>query len=73
MAPELKLPDFPDAGQYLWDYFIDLNKGRFSGMNGPEAFSWRDIEAWCNLRGNTLSSEELDILMAIDREWINAR
>lgn len=73
VPPELRLPPFPDTGAYLWEMYIDLHRGRSRDMAGDSPLSWVDIQAWCNLRGKALSSEELDVILEIDREWINAK
>ncbi|WP_445482848.1 MULTISPECIES: phage tail assembly chaperone [Paenochrobactrum] len=39
------LRDLPDAFQYLWQWFMDLNASRSTGMS-VSPISWAEIEAY---------------------------
>ena len=48
LKSELTYP--PPAGQRVWEWFWELDKGRQTGF-GPNAISWSDLKAWQQLTG----------------------
>lgn len=51
----------PPAGQQVWDWFWELDKGRQVGM-GVNAISWADIEAWQHVTGARPEPWELNAI-----------
>lgn len=43
----------PGRYQYLLDWFFELHYRRGSGMNGPAALTWNDLDAWARLTERT--------------------
>lgn len=67
--PDLDLPDVDEDAMYLWTWYIELATRRPSGM-GVEALRWSEIEAWARLTGRAPEPWELEIVMAIDSEFL---
>ncbi|MFD2248942.1 hypothetical protein FHS82_001058 [Pseudochelatococcus lubricantis] len=65
---DLLPPDVPPAGEHLWQWFWELEKGRTGNGYGPSPFSWSDIDAWARLHGERPRPWELAILRAMDAE-----
>lgn len=66
-----KNPDFivREEGQYLFDWFIELDKSRSSGMNGPNPLSSGEIKAWAEFTGNIIARWDFRTLHAMDRKY----
>lgn len=54
---------------YLWEWFLDLNSTRQSGM-GINAISYSEIKAWCELVGISLSPYEIRVIKLLDRVYL---
>jgi hypothetical protein len=54
---------------YLWEWFLDLNSTRQSGM-GMNAISYSEICAWCELTGNRPSPYEIRVIKLLDRVYL---
>lgn len=39
-------------------------------MNGPSAISFQEIESWSRLTGNSLSSWEVDVIVRLDKLYL---
>lgn len=52
----------PPAGQRVWDWFWELDKGRQAGFNGGDAISWSDLGEWQRITGASPSSWELEAI-----------
>jgi hypothetical protein len=57
------------AVTYLWEYFLDLNNTRQSGM-GVSAINYTEIKSWCDLTGNTLSAFEVRVIKMLDSVFL---
>ena len=67
-------PQLPLVLAHLWEYWSDLNLGRGYGDMGAQPLSYRDLAAWSTIKQiDNLSSLEMDVVLAIDREWFVAR
>lgn len=55
---------------YLWTWFLELNRARGSNGMGPSAITFLDIQAWCGLRRLRLAAWELDVMLALDEAWM---
>lgn len=64
-------PPFPDAIDYLWKWFAELDSTRVYGMDGPTAIRHIDIFAWANLSRTSITPEEVTALMRMDRVWLH--
>lgn len=51
----------PPAGQRVWDWFWELDKGRQAGM-APNAISWGDIAEWQRVTGARPEPWELNAI-----------
>jgi hypothetical protein len=54
---------------YLWEFILDLNSTRQSGM-GVNAISYTEIVSWCTLTGNKLSPYETRVIKMLDRVFL---
>ena len=63
-------PVMPDIARHLWDYFLELHRGRTYGASGPNPLSYEGIQAWCNLSGVALYSYEVDVIKELDSMWV---
>jgi len=59
----------PDAAAHVWDWFLDLNRGRQAG-HGLNPMSWEALRAWSDLRGITLTRLDIDLLRAFDTAFL---
>jgi hypothetical protein len=67
--PQLECEPIPDCVVYLWEFILDLNSTRQSGM-GVNAISYTEIVAWCTLTGNKLSPYETRVIKMLDRVFL---
>jgi hypothetical protein len=67
-AQTLAGPEIPEALEYLWEWFSELDGVRtFNGMNGlPEPITYAAIDAWARLTGRSPTPEEVQSLVLID-------
>ncbi|KAG1471040.1 hypothetical protein G6F57_011538 [Rhizopus arrhizus] len=66
-APEMEIPD---AAAHVWGWFWELSARRHSG---PEALTFADIGQWASLLQMELLPEEVQMLMAMDDQYLRAR
>ena len=69
-------PDVPWAGLRVWGLFLRLHEGRGGGGFGPAPISYEAMEAYQAITGEPLRPWEIEIIRALDREWlrqVNAR
>lgn len=66
-----KAPRLPTGGELIWRWFLDLHAGRGLGMAGPLPISWADIEAYRRLTGCPIERRHIDVLMALDRIYVD--
>lgn len=64
--PEEPIPDLPENGAYLWEWFCELSSGRGNNGFGPLPLSWADMDAWARLTGNCPEPWETAILRSMD-------
>ena len=67
---QLELVAIPDLLFYLWVYFKQLNEARGNNGYSPNPLSFLEIEAWCRLMQISLSSFDIECLMALDQEFL---
>lgn len=65
-------PEVPVFVSYLWRWFQELHAARQSSGFGVSVITYRDIEAWSNVTGVRLCPWEIDVIKAIDQEWLEA-
>ena len=65
-VPELDGPELPTKVAYLYRWFIELNKARSYGMNGPNPIGYKEIQSWAEMTKRKLSSFEVMALKEID-------
>lgn len=58
--------------KYLFERFLDISAGRSSNGWGISPLTWADFDTYCRTRQAKLSNWELDMLRAIDCEYVNA-
>lgn len=67
--PELTTVEVSNLVIYLWEFFLDLNSTRQSGM-GVNAISYQEIKAWCELTKTPLSAYEIKVIKMLDRTFL---
>lgn len=68
-------PELPEAGGYLWEWFLELHRCRRylalpSGALIPEPIPYAEVAAWEALTRRALVPYEVSILMTLDRTWL---
>jgi hypothetical protein len=61
-----RVPELPEEGEYLWQYFLEVSLGRGAGPMGASGLSYRDVEAWCRLMDRRLAPHEVQALLLLD-------
>ncbi len=73
VAPELlDMPDIPIETGHIWQWFLELSRGRPTGWN-VEPIPWADFLAYFDLYGFRPQSWELQALRLIDDAFIQSR
>ncbi len=65
-------PDVPWAGLRVWGLFLRLHESRGGGGFGPAPITFADMEAFQRVSGEPLRPFEVEIIHALDREWMKA-
>jgi len=65
-SPELQVPD---AITHVWEWFWQLSGRRHSG---PEALTFADVGEWSRLLQIDLLPEEVQMLLAMDDQYLRA-
>lgn len=65
-----QLPRLPEAGDYLWDWFMQLHRARGSSGFAPNTISWTEIDAWARRRRLELDRWEADALRELDAAYM---
>ena len=65
-------PAIPEAGAYLWVWFLELHCSRGGGF-GPSALTYSEILAWAALTGSDPVPWEIQIIKALDGAWLTSR
>ena len=66
-------PDYPWDTRYIWEWFIDLSRGRSIGAMAVNAISWADMYAYFSLIGIKPMRWEVDAVRALDTIFLEAR
>lgn len=62
----LEGPEIPEQLAYLWLWFLELDRTRTHGMNGPDPITYPMIDAWARLTQRTPDAIEVDALLLLD-------
>ena len=62
----------PDRVLYLWEWFVELSRGRGSSGFGANPLSWTDMAAWSALMGVCLERWEVTVLRALDHAFLKS-
>lgn len=62
----------PAGGQWYWFLFTELHATRSVGAFGANQISLHDMKVWMELNNETLSRSDREILMKIDRAYLDA-
>ena len=65
-------PAVPDAGRDLWAIYIGIARSRTYHAAGPNPIAYAEIEAYCRLYRWPLEPHHVDVLVAMDRAWLDA-
>ncbi|HEY6965905.1 MAG TPA: hypothetical protein VI229_00425 [Burkholderiales bacterium] len=65
-------PSLPWIAEILWRDFVSLHASRRAGMGGAEPLAFPDLAAFAQLRGRAFSAWEFDLIVALDREYMDA-
>lgn len=68
----LDAPEIPYAGQRVWGIFLRLHEARGGGGVGPSPISYEAMESFSAITGEVLRPFEIQIIRALDREWLKA-
>jgi len=71
LPPEAEPPPFPVPLAYVWSWFSQLHGARGAGF-GPCPLTWLDLDAWSRFTGNVPTPWEVELLMALDAEYLNS-
>ena len=63
-------PEIPYAGLRVWGLFLRLHEGRAGGGFGPAPITYEAMEAFSAITGEPLRPWEIDIIRALEREWL---
>jgi hypothetical protein len=63
--PELDGPSLPEAGAHVWQWFLDLHRGRQGGF-GPSPLSYHDILSYFTLCRERPAPWEFAVLRRLD-------
>lgn len=66
-------PDYPLQVRYLWNWFVELSKGRSAGPMAANAINWSDMSAYFSLIGVRPMRWELNALRALDDAYLESR
>lgn len=69
---DVPVPDWPPAGDYIWDAFTDMCRDRDEGERGPLVLGPSRIKAWMELTGSHLSPDEVEVIRQMDLAWLGA-
>ncbi len=72
MPAALDVPSVPAELQYLWDYFISMNRKRTVGAMCANPLSDEQISAWERRHRVTLSPFEQDCIDELDQAFLIA-
>lgn len=61
----------PEAGIPLWLAFLHLSAARSVTMAGPNAIRFSEIEAYARLMRMPLAPHHVEVILALDAEWLN--
>lgn len=59
-------PELPEPMEYLWDWFLELDRTRTAGMNGPDPLTYPILEAWARLMDRHPTPMDVDLLLQMD-------
>lgn len=65
-AKALVAPPFPEAMDYLWEWFLELDRTRTSGFTGPDPLTYPIIESWARLMDRAPSPADVELLLQMD-------
>ncbi|MTD34029.1 phage tail assembly chaperone [Paludibacterium denitrificans] len=72
--PDLDPPcSFPALLEPVWRWFGELSQCRGNNGYGPLPITYQDMAAWQALTGETPTSEEVRLIMALDGEFFSVR
>jgi len=60
------------AGEHLWLWFWDMNRGRRSNGFGPDGLSGLDLTSWQQMTGAIVRPEEWSIVRDMDQAYVDA-
>ena len=66
------MPPFPNAGNHLWLWFMDLCRSRSASGFGPQGIPYTELKAWSSLNGIKLAPWEVETLRALDAAYLAA-
>lgn len=67
------LPAVPEAGDYLWEWFLELHLARASSGFGANPIGYADISAWSELTRRQLRPWEVLAIRAIDAVFMEVQ
>lgn len=68
----IQVPDIPEEGEHLWEWFWHLSRRRGQGMDGPLALTYDEIRAWSEMAGEIVLREEVAVILSMDDGYLGA-
>jgi hypothetical protein len=65
-AKALDGPELPEPLEYLWVWFLELDRTRTAGLNGPDPLTYPIIESWARLMHRHPTPSDVDLLLQMD-------
>jgi hypothetical protein len=72
MPEELNIEPLPSSAVYLWNWFLEMHRGRSSNGFGANAISFLEIFAWQRVKGQTLTDWEVEGILAMDAAFLSS-
>lgn len=64
--------DVPRAGEYLLEWFFDMDRDRQEGMSGPQPIGLCGIRLWSEMTGTIIRPDEVEIIRGMDDAYRSA-
>jgi hypothetical protein len=61
----------PEEAEYLFNWFWQVHQGRAQGFSGPLPLDAKEIKAWAELSGISLTPWEFQVIRKMDRAFLD--
>jgi hypothetical protein len=70
--PKMVEPELPPGTAHIWNTFVQLSAARTGNGFGANPLPYGEIEAFCRLTRTDLEPWEIDVIRALDLEFLAA-